>query len=198
MNQISGSKLQTILINLFILLSTWVMITTNLNLQAPKFYPSLYPPNNPDHIISKINWYLDRFHWSINRIGWIVGLKNYWRMFSPVDRFNWYMIFTAVYQNGQEEKLPLPHQTPRSSLQRNFTDYREAKFFLNIYLNKSAQSYYADYLCRSFQDSNNPINWIKINLRSQNILSPQTAKRRGIFLESRIDSRDWGSYKCQH
>lgn len=172
------------------------MVATNVRLTLPRIPASIHPAQQPNHLIKKINWHIGRFEWWINYIGWIVGLKNYWRMFSPVDRFNWSMVITAVHQNGEETLLPLPHQTPRTFWQKNLIDFREAKFQTNIYNNQTAQKYYAQYLCHVYQDLDNPVTAIKIDLDSVNILPPTEAKNRGVYLEPRLDKRPWGRFAC--
>ena len=189
-------RLRKFFISLFILANLWVMIATNASLALPTIAPSVYSPDRDETIIYRASWYIGRTDWWLNHLGWIVGLKNYWRMFSPVDRFNWYMVFSAVHVDGEETKLPLANQIKRNFWQRNFTDFREAKFHLNIYNAATAQKYYAQYLCRKYQNQGNPISAIKIELKSQNILSPDQAKMRGVYLEPRIDSREWGRFEC--
>src|SRR3989344_771593 len=121
--------------NIFIVASLWVMVATNLSLPSPLFFHALYPPDNSSHTLSKMNWGIRYADWMLQRAGWTAGLKNYWRMFSPADRFNWTMRLSAVTEDGSEFLLPLPHQVQRNFLERNLIDFREEKFYVNIYSN---------------------------------------------------------------
>jgi len=189
--------LKLFVVNFFIVACLWVMISINARLTLPQIFPQIYSSQRSDNLISEINWYIGRSDWFINHIGWVVGLKNYWRMFSPVDRFNWYMVVTAIHQDGEETLLPLSQQTRRNFWERNLVDFREAKFQLNIYGSQTAQGFYAQYLCRRYQDIDNPVTAIRIDLHSQSILSPDEAKRRGAYLEEEIIKRPWGTFECQ-
>ena len=171
------------------------MIATNAKLTLPHIFSSISSQKG-DNVAGRINWYISYVDWGINYAGWIVGLKSYWRMFSPVDRFNWDMVVTAVHEDGAEILLPLPHQTDRNFWERNFIDFREAKFQLNIYNNKTAQRWYAEYLCRTYQQEHNPVTAIKIKQHSQMILSPQEAERRDIYFEPTVTKRLWGTFAC--
>ena len=183
-------------ISLFIILSIWIMVSANIGLDLPQIFPTKYSPDDPDQIISRINWNIRYADWMIDHIGFGMGLKNYWRMFAPVDRFNWYMKFIAIHENGDEKLLPLASQMDRNVWERNFVDFREAKFHLNIYSNKRGQEFYARYLCRKHSDSRNPITSIRIDLDSKNILSPEKAKELGTTLDPVMQTKVWGNFSC--
>jgi len=134
-----------VLINLIIILSIWIMLSTNFKIHLPQILPSVYPSSNSDHIISRTNWRILYADWTLDQLAYGTGLKNYWRMFAPVDNFNWHMKFVAIRENGEKELLPLANQIKRNFWERNFIDFREAKFHLNIYKKEHGQRNYAQY-----------------------------------------------------
>jgi len=136
--------------NLFIIFCVYAMVSSNaklgiFNLPVIKqfFINEQYQHSKIKNLIVSLN---QKFDFLI----WIIGLKNHWRQFSPVDRYNWYPIYTAIYQSGEEVLLSLPNQTKRNFIQKNFIDYREAKYELNMHNSPRGQEAYAIYLCRHF------------------------------------------------
>ncbi len=189
--------MKKVAINCFIVLSLWIMVATNAGLSLPWVLPSVFAPYGAAHPVNRLNWYIGYVDWSLHYLGWLAGLHNYWRMFSPVDRFNWDMRFSAVGRDGSERLLPLPHQSARTMWQRNFVDFRDAKFHLNVYRSETGQRFYARYLCRRYQEPGNPVHAIRIELEWQNILPPAEAKRRGTYLDPARYRRTWGAFECR-
>jgi len=198
MTQILFKYTRYILINGLILACIWVMASTNLNLTVYRIISFVYPRYIQESpMVSRISWEAARAEGKIQYAGWVVGIRHYWRMFSPPDKMNWYFEFRAVHQNGDVALLPLYGQSSRSFWQRNVVDFREAKYTHNMYWygwsnNHEAQKYYIDYLCREYQKESNPITHIKIDYRTQNILSPKEAELQGVYLDPQVYSGPFG------
>lgn len=186
------SRLGKIAICLFIAACLWAMISTNLNLSLARITPDVGNAS----ALGKTLWSIQRAEWYINYLGWAAGLKNYWRMFSPVDRFNWQMVTTAIYDNGTKRILPTGSHNQNTFLKNNFLGFREAKFELNMYNNQSAQNNWAQYLCQQYSTAANRVSSIKIDLASQRILPPKEARTNGSYTKD-IGIRDWGEFPCQ-
>ena len=184
-------RLRHLVVTAFILTTLWVMVSTNLRLGAPRIPGSLYP-SRLSYVVNRINWAFAYADWAVQNAGRLVGVRNLWRMFSPPDRLNWYMTFSGVYEDGREEILPLPHQIPRSFLQRNLIDFREAKYMLNIRaLTKPAEHYYEQYLCRTLQDHRSRLVAVSLVMRTQDMRSPQEAREQGTFLAPDVNMTRW-------
>src|SRR5262245_38917166 len=167
MSSTDGGRSWHLVRTVFIVAVLWVMVSVNLRVSAPQIPRSLHP-DRFHSVFAGINWAFAGADWAVGGAGRLVGLRNLWRMVSPVDRTNWQYIFSAVYQDGREEILPLPHQIPRNVFQRNLIDFREAKFMLNIRgLTKPQEHYYESYLCRAFQDGRSRLVAVNLSLRFQ-------------------------------
>jgi len=165
------------IVNVFIVLSLLIMLTGN--------YPLLLPhgtiPSVPaDDTLASVQDVL-------SHIGYRAGIRQTWTMFAPVDRQNWYMVYSGIKHNGDTEKIYLPHQTKRNFLEENFIDFREHKYFLNIYHSPEA---YAPYLCSlgGYKQIGITKNWHKINSVSDYKLFGQN--------NNQIQTINHGEYLC--
>ena len=176
-----------------IIFSLWFQISTNLNFNIPyiaQTNPSLEIFNI---IIAEVN----KINWTITHLGRISGLNMQWRMFSPVERWNWQMKFVAVYKDKTEALLPLPEQTPRKLWQQYVIDFREGKFHELILRNEKSLSHYANYLCRNHQSQDKLIATIRVDYHWNKILSPQEAKEQGNYLgKIHKEKGKLGEFKC--
>lgn len=114
-------------------------------------------------------------------------------MYGGQSRFNWSYIITGIYVDSNsgeltERVLPLPRQTERTFVERQWLDFKEAKFLLNIYSDELARETYSRYLARQFASfDGKPIASIRYTLVTQQILPPIIAVREQQILESRIE-----------
>ncbi|MBL7664799.1 MAG: hypothetical protein JNM93_06665 [Bacteriovoracaceae bacterium] len=90
----------------------------------------------------------------IRTFAYSVGMDNAWQMFSYIYRHRWYSKFYAVDELGQERLLPLALQSKRTFWQKNFFDFKQAKFLLNIHNDMDRQEDYLNYLCMTFPQIN--------------------------------------------
>jgi hypothetical protein len=114
----------------------------------------------------------------------VVGLDPQWKMFGHLSRFDWWFVIKARYADGQTVLLPLPLQSDRTAWQRIMTDFKEAKFHLNLYADRPTRKAYSIYLARAFPTHDgSPVKEIVWELHSQTIRPPNEARRLGSHLE---------------
>lgn len=165
--------------------------------------------NCPVFILTNANQTLDKYNapnfahkiryvtWLIRRYAHLVGIDNRWQMFSKLHRFNWWYVISAKYKNFEPITLPLPRQSKRSFLEKEFIDFKEAKFHLNIYKNEVGREAYARYLCRQFPElDGSPIKSIIYELNYQNILPIQEARKQKRTQEQKINNMFLNEFKC--
>jgi hypothetical protein len=131
--------------------------------------------------------------WMIRYSAYCIGLNGKWQMYGGQSRFNWSYVITGVYidsNSGEstERVLPLPRQAERTFVERQWLDFKEAKFLLNIYSDELARETYARYLARQFASfDGKPIASIRYTLVTQQILPPIIAVREQQILEPRVE-----------
>ena len=134
-----------------------------------------------------------RMRWvelQIRRWAYVTGLDNRWTLFSQLPRFDWWYVIKARYPDGSEELLPLPRQSARPFLYRNFFDHKEAKFHLNIYPHAHMRWSYGRYLCRVIRATRpTPAAAVVFELHWQQILERPEALARGTHLEPETHAR---------
>ena len=136
------------------------------------------------------------------RISWIdlyaytTGLDSRWQMFITMFHFrSWYKI-EAKFANDPIKKLfNLPiQQNDRSFIERNFYDFREVKFFVNIYQIPFELDRYGKYLCRT--PTFEKIESVSFTFFTQRILDRETAAAKGRYLEPAASYKLLGEIKC--
>ena len=128
--------------------------------------------------------------WADQRYAHAVGLDNRWTMFGHQSRFNWWYFIKGRYHDGSTIVLPVEGQTDRTFWERNFFDFKEAKYRLNIYQSKTGRQGYAQYLCRQFPtNEGSPIQSIEIELHSQPIAPREVAELTGSHRSSDVTVR---------
>lgn len=158
----------------FILWCLWGQIVNNTYLQIP-FIPYFF-----------------------KQLAAYLGTGTYWQMFSIADRYNWRMEWVAIHQNKQSSLIPIPYQTNNGFLQDNLIEFREGKLNQTLFSHDSARRYYVNYICRVYQDEQNPILGIRVDLYWQRIIPPNQAKIRGEYLTAEFsDPGKLGYYKCR-
>ena len=116
-------------ISLFVLLNIFTVIYVNRpvpikEIQGNKLKEILHSPRY-DSIGSKIGILFTSY-------GELVGLGTRWLMFILQDKYNWSYLIKAKYADSSEIILPIPRQGKRSFLQREFFDFKDAKFQYNF------------------------------------------------------------------
>ena len=136
--------------------------------------------------------------WWVQKYAYLAGLDNRWRMFSYAYRSNWWYVFVGRYSDSSSVTLP---PSPSGLLERDFFNFREAKFHLNIYANPSAQAAYADYLCRTYgridgHAASATLQSITLELHYQGYLDREEALRVGTHLEPNSHSMVKDFFRC--
>jgi hypothetical protein len=153
-----------------------------------------------DNFLSKLSP-LTAYHFSYT--GWLMaeyahkcGLDNRWEMFVRQSRENWWFTIKAKTDVATIE-LPLPRQSPRTFWQRNFFDFREGKFHLNLYENSFLRQAYASYLGRKYSvPGQPPIRSIIFELHTQNLLSRADAAKYGRSTEPQSYTQILDEFPC--
>ena len=129
--------------------------------------------------------------------GNFVGLGTRWLMFILQDKYNWSYLIKARYADSSEVLLPVPRQGKRSILQREFFDFKDAKFQYNFNYRLYAKEHYASYLCRKYPIYNgSKVRSIVFELSKQNILEPNDAAKRKAYLEPVIRKEMPETFSC--
>lgn len=165
--------------------------------------------NCPLFVLKAANETLDKYNapvfahkvrfiaWLIRRYAHLVGIDNRWQMFSTLHRFNWWYVVSAKYKDSGSITLPIPMQSKRTFLEKEFIDFKEAKFYLNIYNNALGREAYAHYLCRQYPKlDGSPIESIIYELNYQNILPLKEARKQKRTQEHKINNMFLNEFKC--
>lgn len=130
---------------------------------------------------------IDQGRWLLESYGFYVGLDGYWRMFSPVHRYDWAWRVIAIDPGGQERLLSSPSETGRTGLDSFFVDFRETKMLLNMWTRPPMQQAYIDHRCREEERAGRGPSSIRLEMLWRAILPPQQAAAKG-------DHRDATTY----
>ena len=130
--------------------------------------------------------------WLVRYSAYLGGFDSKWQMFGLQSSFNCRYIITAEYgddENIVQQTLPLPRQSDRTTFQRKFVDFKEAKFLLNIYNDRLARETYARYLARQYPEYQGlPVRSVSYTLVVQYILPPIVAVQQQQLLERDVQS----------
>ena len=128
-----------------------------------------------------------------------MGMSSQWRMFSVVDRFSWRIEVAAIYDNKKTKILPIFVEKEKSFFEKQFVNFRQGKLHQNLFNYPDARYHYSNYLCRTHQEKDNPIQAIRYDLFWRQILSPQEAKIKQQYLtEEFSDIGKLGEYRCKN
>ena len=183
-----------ILISLFILLNISTVIYINRpvplkEIQGSKLKEILHS-SSLDYMTSVTGLFFRSY-------GELVGLGTRWLMFILQDRYNWFYLIKAKYNDSSEVLLPIPRQGTRTFVERNFFDFKDAKFQYNFNYRPYVKEHYASYLCRKYPVHNGTrIKSIVFEFYKQNILKPKEADKRKRYLEPIIRKETLGVFNC--
>ena len=182
------------IISLFILLNILTILYVNRpvsvkEIQGSKLKEILHS-SSLDHMTSGIGLFFTNY-------GQLVGLGTRWLMFVLQDKYNWSYLIKARYSDSSEVILPIPRQGKRLILQREFFDFKDAKFQYNFNYRPYAKEHYASYLCRKYPIQNGAkIKSIVFELYKQNILTLQESIKRKTYLEPIIKKEMPEIFNC--
>lgn len=175
----SGGTLRKVVLSAFCLLNIGTVVFMNLPDPVTEA-----EARTLKHLPVRTAHRVRRVELQIRRYAYLVGLDNTWTLFARLPRFDWWYVIKARYPDGSEEVLPLPRQSARPFLYRNFFDHKEAKFHLNMYPRPYMRWSYARYLCHVVRATRpTPAAAILFELHWQNILERREALARGTHLE---------------
>lgn len=135
----------------------------------------------------------DRFRY----FGSAAGLFACWRMFSPTVTTVWRYRYTGIHSDGSRELLPLPHQSPRDFLRRNFIDFREVKLEINLPFYSGAHYLYAMHQCRAYSDPLNPIAAVEVVSSWTAMHSADEARASGSYFSPAWSHNTIGVFECR-
>jgi hypothetical protein len=117
--------------------------------------------------------------WYARYAAHIGGVDNRWQMYGGQSRFNWEFHIYGEYGDEAERVnvlLPLPRQSERSLFTRWIVDFKEAKFYLNIYNDEIGRECYARYLARQYPEHQGKVlKNIRFDMQIRYILPPYVA-----------------------
>ena len=182
-----------LLISLFVVFNIFTILFMN----RPMFLSNALNKTLDSYQNPQLAYKVRYFFWLIKRYAHLVGLDNRWQMFSKQTRFNWWFTITANYKDFEKVLLPLPRQKKRNFFESEFIDFKEGKFYLNIYNNEVGREAYARYLCRKYHVyDGSPIQSIVFERSYQDILPPEETRKRGRYLDPNITTEVINTFQC--
>lgn len=186
-------SLKKIIISGFVLLNLFAILISN----SPDFILKSTNKALDKYSFPYLNYNIRYFVWFIKQYAYIVGLNNKWQMFGKLHRFNWKHVISARYGNYKKVLLPVPGQVKRNFFHKEFIDFKEGKFALNLYSNETGRQAYAHYLCRNYPVKDNvPISSIIFELSYQYILDPPQARLYGRHFDLNTYTKLLNDFQC--
>lgn len=186
-------KIKKTLISIFVVLNVFTVLFMNRPLVFIDAVNKKIANLNRPTLVAKLAYY----SWLVFQYAHIVGLDNRWIMFGRQSRFNWWYLISAKYGDINTIALPVPPQVTRTLFENLFIDFKEMKFYLNLYDNPVGRESYARYLCRKHPKYNGlPIKSVIFDLYFQNIAPLKEAARLRFYMYPGVYSRSLNEFKC--
>lgn len=180
-------------ISLFVLLNIGTVFHVNRPDWIPRVWGLVSESPTPEWAYRRS--YMD---WVVRRYAHLVGLDNRWEMFSTLHRFDWWIRIYGIDRFSNRKLLTLPLQSERGFFQRQFADFREAKFHLNMYGDEQLRNQYARYLCGpSVNSGNEKYQAIEFELFHRNLRVRKEAELTGTHRQEGIFHQRMGMYQCE-
>lgn len=176
-------------ISLFIAVALLLQVKANLGLTFPYGLGALVKPE------SRTYYRLSQLDWTLSQFSWLSGLSTRWRMFSPPPHSNWYYSVWAIDSQGVQSWVPLAGQGHRNFIERNFYDFREVKYQLNIYNKPEALNLLSQHLCGNLRAAGKDVASIRVVLVSRQTLPPDYNFVQQDFYDQQIVT-EFGIYPC--
>lgn len=189
---------QKIAINIFIMVSIWVMVGANMRLEPIQIFPEWFPASHSRHPVARLNWYIQYADWIVIKTGWLVGIRTAWLMFSRIDMNNWYMHIVGIDAEDREIPLPLRTETKRSFFERNVIDFREYKIHHNLYGSAPGRTLFVEHICRYYRNRGLALSGIRLDLSYYRFHSIEEAGRFGERIAREPVRTTFGTYGCAH
>lgn len=178
------------LVSAFVVLCLITQVLQNL----AAGYPSA-PGDDAPYAKRLAVWAVSDVRWGFETFGFYTGTNTFWRMFSPVHRYDWWWTVTAVYSDGSSRLLPSPSDE-HTGATAFFTDFRETKLLLNLWTRPPMQGAYADHVCRQEAARGPSPREIQLDLVWRNIVPPEEATRTGSSADARVNRQTMGRFAC--
>ncbi len=188
------------LISVFAICCIWIQVKANTGIRFP-YGLSLTPPRIDEapakgRTVYQLYYLSYLADWTLDHFGWFAGLSTYWRMFDPPPSLNRQLQITANMTDGSQLELPFANHLSRSFLQRNFTDFREAKHEWNLYDNAEGLRQLTQHICHHYSSGERAVTDVRVDIISNKILDPETAQRSGSYYGERQDTPA-GVFPCE-
>jgi len=134
--------------------------------------------------------------WLVDSFGFYTGINGFWRMFSPVHRYDWWWRVVATDPDGRDRELSTPSYTGRTGVDSFFVDFRETKFLLNLWTRPPMQNAYIDSRCREEQRAGRAPSAIRLEMSWRAILPPEQAAARGDHRDPQVYSNVMAQQPC--
>lgn len=121
---------------------------------------------------------IDQGRWLLETFGFYTGTNGYWRMFSPVHRYDWSWRVIATDPDGRDRDLSSPSYTGHTGPEAFFVDFRETKMLLNLWTRPPMQSAYIDHRCREEQRAGRAPVFVRLEMSWRAIVPPDEAAAR--------------------
>ena len=191
---INGLTFSEKLISVFVILN----VATVLFMNRPTAVVALAEKIRQGLPSAQLQYRFDQAGWAIRWYAHKSGLDATWQMFGRQSRFNWWYRIYAHYSDGRRVELPLPLQSPRTLTQRYFHDFREGKYYLNLYGSADLRNRYAQYLCRQFPYSGpSRVRSISFELHTQMLFEPPQTLQHRTHHNGPPQSRLLDTFACQ-
>lgn len=177
------------LISAFIVISLVAQVFTNLAVGYLSYPTSDAPTYGAVTALNEGRWLVDTY-------GFYAGLNGYWRMFSPVHRYDWWWRVIATDAAGRDRDLSTPSYTGRTGTDSFFVDFRETKFLLNLWTRPPMQQAYIDSRCREEQARSRAPASIRLEMTWRTILKPEEAAAKGDHREAQSYSTVMAQRAC--
>lgn len=159
------SRLRRVTVSAFIVLCIATQVLQNL---AVTYFPNPGDAGGLAGVGNQARWYLDQF-------GFWTGTNTYWRMFSPIHKYDWWWRVFSFDADGSWREIATPSASKGSSLESFFVDYRETKLLLNLWTRPSMQAAYIDHRCREERALGRSPAKIQMILQWRPIVPPEQA-----------------------
>lgn len=134
--------------------------------------------------------------WGFEQFGFWTGTNTYWRMFSPIHKYDWWWRVFAFEPDGSWREIASPSVSSRSSLESFFVDYRETKLLLNLWTRPPMQTAYIEHRCREERAAGRAPARIQLMLQWRPILPPHEALERGDHRGTEIGTSLMAEGRC--
>ena len=189
----AGRRAKKVVISVFIVLNLTAIAYANRPSWAENGVDGVLRSSVSPQTVYRVRY----LGWLTARYGHLAGLDNRWQMFGAQPRFNWWLHYRAYTADGRTVDLPLPMQSERGFIDRTFFDFREAKYYLNLYSSEDLQRRFARYLCRAFPEVEGaPTVSVELLRKHQVLLDPENAEARGTHLDPQVHSQPLFQEAC--